>query len=71
MTNNQDKKRDFVKICPNCGSTDISWKIIGETGWEVQYCRTCRHGYPDGTIFPEIDGSKIDEFRKHLKEAKK
>lgn len=60
-------KKQFVKVCPNCGSTDIAWKIIGDTGLQVEYCQDCSYGYPDGTIFPEVEKSQIEKFRKEAK----
>ena len=62
---NQEK---YIKICPNCGSTETS---IPPAGLDVKmtirdYCRDCRKF---GT-FPEVTISKIAEFRKKLKANK-
>ena len=62
------KEEKYVKICPHCGSTETS---IPTAGLDVKmtirdYCRDCRKF---GT-FPEVEASKIPEFRKKLKKGK-
>ena len=56
------KKEKFVRICPKCGSADISrpfLKILGSLT-----CRNCNYKNP---IFPEVAINKIELFRKELK----
>lgn len=59
------EKPHYVKICPQCGSTDVK---IPKAGLDIRMtirdmCQTC------GNIgnFPEIDIEKISEFRKKLR----
>lgn len=64
------KKPKYVKICPKCGSTNItpytkSGVIFGEN--LVDYCKDCYYGYGKSGFFPEVEESKIEEFRKKLK----
>ncbi len=70
-------KKQFVKICPKCGSTDIG---IDASDYHVtEYCQTCGLGnmrvsavkewWALGT-FPEIDALKVEGFRKMLKREK-
>ena len=56
------KKR--IKICPHCGSTSIKLPPAGLDVKMTQpdFCENCgQRG-----IFPEIEPSKIGEFRKKL-----
>ncbi len=54
-----------VKICPKCGSTDIT---IPPAGLDIKmtmpdYCKKCElRG-----IFPEMEADKVGDFRKRLK----
>lgn len=65
MDNKENKEKEkYVKICPNCGSTETS---IPPAGLDVKmtirdYCRDCRKF----GNFPEVEVSKIPEFRKKL-----
>jgi len=57
----------FVKICPQCGSTDTS---IPPAGLDIRmttsdYCRACHNR----GIFPEIALSDIKKFQEDLKEV--
>lgn len=54
-----------IKICPNCGSTDIK---IPPAGLDIRmtmrdYCQKC--GLRGN--FPEIDVENIEDFRKKLR----
>ena len=55
----------YHKICPQCGSTNVK---IPPAGMDIRmtfqdYCEDCgARG-----MFPEIEESKIEEFRKKLK----
>ncbi|MBU1203447.1 MAG: hypothetical protein KKG60_00055 [Nanoarchaeota archaeon] len=57
-----------TKICPTCGSTDIT---IPPTGMDLKmsfpdYCKDCKNR----GFFPIINISKINQFRKRLKTPK-
>jgi len=62
-------KKRYLKICPNCGSTNVK---IPPAGLDVKmtirdYCQDCRKF----GAFPEVEESKIGKFRKRLaKQAK-
>lgn len=67
-----------IKICPKCGSNDLSFDSMsgGEfslnNGELNDYCRNCGYGRGIyGALFPEIEKSKISEFRKELKKHPK
>lgn len=54
-----------VKICPNCGSTDI--KILN-AGLDIKMtikdqCNECG----DMGNFPEVEETQVDEFKKIIK----
>ena len=59
-------KEKYVKICPKCGSTKITsyepklLSVGADLGW---YCKDCNYR----GLFPEIEKSEIEEFRKELK----
>jgi len=55
----------FVKICPHCGSTEIHSNAEGfHVIANQSRCNGCGHR----GIFPEIEQTKIEEFREHLKD---
>ena len=61
-------KKEFVKICLNCGSTKITMPPAGldcKLAFR-DYCHKC------GNIgnFPEIEKTKMKEFQKKLKKNK-
>ncbi|MBN2422428.1 hypothetical protein JXB41_04330 [Candidatus Woesearchaeota archaeon] len=63
------KNKIYVKICPKCGSTN---NTIPPAGRDIHmtmpdYCKNCENR----GLFPEIEKSKIPEFRKELKKKKK
>ncbi len=58
----------YIKICPQCGSTDIG---VPKAGMDLRFtipdhCRNCDFQ----GIFPEIDPSGIDRFRKEIENHK-
>lgn len=60
-----NKMEKYVKICPKCGSTDVT---IPSKGLDISltvpdYCREC--GFRGR--FPEVEVNKIKEFREELK----
>jgi len=57
-------KEKFIKICPKCGSIDITIPPAGmDFGMAISdYCSDCKNR----GIFPEIEISKIKNFKKNL-----
>lgn len=56
--------KKFIKICPTCGSTNIT---IPPAGMDLKmsmpdFCKDC----DNLGIFPEIEINKIEEFRTKL-----
>ena len=67
------RKEKYIKVCPKCGSVDISpYTKIGLTEGEqlVDYCKECNYGYPWGGFFPEVKEYMIENFRKNLRKQK-
>jgi len=62
-------RKEQIKICPKCGSTDITWDYsnawVIRLGVNRDICNKC--GLKG--IFPVIDREKIKEFRKYLKKC--
>lgn len=60
---NGDKQ---IKICPKCGSTDISWDAqstgVARVFMNISSCNNC--GLKGK--FPTINISKVEEFRRAL-----
>ena len=61
-------KEKYVKICLQCGSTDIK---IPPAGMDIRmtkqdYCMDCSNM----GVFPEIKESQIEKFRKRLNKKK-
>ncbi len=62
----------YAKVCPNCGSTNIGLWATDAGVWN--FCKDCGFGREFSTFggsFPEVEVSKIDEFRAELKKAKR
>jgi len=62
-------KEEYIKICPQCGSTNVK---IPPAGMDLKmtksdYCVECGNM----GVFPEIRESGVGEFRKKLKNAAK
>lgn len=64
----------YVKICPKCGSLDISFDSLSlgqfdmRNGSFEEYCLDCNYGkYEYNAIFPQIKFDEIEIFRKKLK----
>lgn len=59
--------RDTTRVCPNCGSTDISidrTELMSWFGLETSYrCDSCDYS----GIFPEVDNDDVDEQRTAIK----
>ena len=60
-------ENDYIKICPKCGSTNITsetgrYHIYGAQEYKDN-CQDC--GYSG--IIPEVEKSKIEEFKKEIK----
>tara|TARA_Y100000310_G_C20689135_1_gene821038 strand:- start:291 stop:491 length:201 start_codon:yes stop_codon:yes gene_type:complete len=63
------KKEKYVKICPKCGSKDVSSDLsvasIARGSFQNDFkCNKCEY---KGMFFPEIGESKLKEYRKKLK----
>ncbi len=81
MFEKRDKSSDtrmkgYIKICPNCGSTDVSVESFNYMIRDI--CKECGYGsikeslFVDNLIyFPEIPESQIEEFRKEIIDKKK
>lgn len=59
------KQSENIKVCLNCGSTNIS---IPPAGMDIRmmqpdYCRDCGNR----GIFPTIPKKELEEFRKKIK----
>ena len=66
----------YIKICPNCGSTDVSVESFNYMVRDI--CKECGYGsikeslfINDLLYFPEILESDIEEFRKEVIQKKK
>ncbi|KYC53600.1 MAG: hypothetical protein AMQ74_00343 [Candidatus Methanofastidiosum methylothiophilum] len=63
-------KGKYVKICPNCGSTNVSYESYKSMASD--FCKGCGYGslkspgYFDGVlkIFPEVEGTGVKNFEK-------
>lgn len=66
----QKKKENYVKVCPQCKSTDVSSdkSTIQQLGQiPIRYiCNNCKHS---GFVFPEVLESKLEEFEKEIKKT--
>lgn len=58
-------KEQYTKICPKCGSIDLSIRtdFIEMLAPTPERCKKC--GYTG--LFPEIEINEIEEFRKEIK----
>lgn len=57
---------ELIKICPICGSTELKefyWGQWISLGKEKMECTKCMH---TDIFFPEVEKSKISEFRKRI-----
>jgi len=59
------KKENYIKICPQCGSIDIKMSPAGlDVKMTMQdYCQGCEFW----GIFPEVEESQVEEFKKEVK----
>lgn len=64
-------KKNFVKVCPKCGSSDVKTEM--DNAAKVNYgvplnsiCEAC--GFRN-VVFPEVAEDNIEEFRKQIKKA--
>ena len=63
---NRNKREDYFKICPKCGSTDItSFTGRYKPGPQEVMKDNCKKCGYEGLV-PEMIKSKIDKFRKNL-----
>ena len=63
------KKENYLKICPKCGSVNITQWVKEEK--LLCHCKDCYYGYLSGALFPEVEESMVGEFRKNLIKQKK
>jgi len=62
-------EKTFVKICPKCGSTDITVNDLGMgAGPMGSVCRGCGYGTSSATIFPEIEKGQVKKFRQDMEQ---
>jgi hypothetical protein len=59
----------YIEVCPKCGSINI-----GSQGYRIlnSFCKDCGYGEKSPgtntkTFFPEVDETKLEQFRKDLK----
>lgn len=66
MRKMRERNVGYVRICPNCGSTNVySEGRYIEWGPDTSFvCKNC--GFLG--IFPEVKETEIEEFRKELRE---
>lgn len=72
----ETQSKEYTKICPNCGSTNVSSESYNIGIRDV--CKDCRYGsiqeslfINDLIYFPEILEEDIEEFRKEVVQKKK
>jgi len=60
------KEKKFIKICPKCGSINITIPPagLGLKISQLDYCKDCKNQ----DIFPEIEEDKVEYFKKVLKD---
>ncbi|NPV50327.1 MAG: hypothetical protein HPY60_03915 [Candidatus Methanofastidiosum sp.] len=70
------RMKGYIKICPNCGSTDVSVESFNYMVRDI--CKECGYGsikesvfVNDLIYFPEIPEEDIEEFRKEVIQKKK
>jgi hypothetical protein len=68
--------KGYIKICPNCGSTDVSVESFNYMVRDI--CKECGYGsikeslfIDDLLYFPEISESDVEKFRKEAIQKKK
>ncbi|HOM96063.1 MAG: hypothetical protein GX941_05570 [Candidatus Methanofastidiosa archaeon] len=70
------RMRGYIKVCPNCGSTDVSVESFKYMVRDI--CKECGYGsikkglfINDLLYFPEISEESIEEFKKEVIRRKK
>ena len=66
----QVKKDNYVRVCPQCKSIDVSqdkstMQQLGELPTRC-ICNNCGHS---GFVFPEVSESQLEEFEKEIKQS--
>jgi len=58
-------KTRYVKVCPNCGSANVSLYTLGDAGI-FNCCNDCGHGRDafKTSIFPEMTRAAAERYRK-------
>ena len=59
------KKEEYVKICPKCGSTNVSVDFSNPTVWSYgapskHQCKSCGHV---AAVFPEVVKNKTESYK--------
>ncbi len=59
----------YIKVCPKCGSINLGFQ-----GYRILngFCKDCGYGEKGPganttTFFPEVEETKLEQFRKDLK----
>jgi len=68
-TGKKSGKTYRVKVCPKCGSTEVSVVLVGEEGkkadsWECKACKWRGHGIEKKSLTP-------DEFLEHMEKMER
>ena len=70
------RMRGYIKVCPNCGSTDVSVESFKYMVRDI--CKECGYGSIKKSLFinyllyfPKIPEWRIEEFRKEVNQKKK
>jgi predicted nucleic-acid-binding Zn-ribbon protein len=56
-----------VKVCPKCGSTDVSFNFTNVYGLSAPNNITCNKCGFQSFNFPEVDKKDLKRFRENLK----
>lgn len=66
-------KEDYIKVCPRCGSTNARFSDLKiDAGPMGDTCEDCGFGDAGNSVsFPEVVKSKLQYFKKALKNKSK
>jgi hypothetical protein len=60
-------KDQHFKVCPQCGSNDVSFLSLGESGMISDICKECNSGCAGQCTFPEMTQEQWTKFRARIK----
>ncbi|MBI2672750.1 hypothetical protein HYX19_00670 [Candidatus Woesearchaeota archaeon] len=62
-------KKNYVKVCPNCGSTNITndFSNAAKLKFGIELDKRCDSCGYSALSFPEVEESKIKDFKKKIK----